>query len=783
MAYKVSLQPDPRILPMLGEINLSQERCIAELVDNSIDGFLMESRLNDLNYLPQVSVDLPPTQDDPKTARIVVRDNGPGMSPEVLAKAVKAGWTGNDPVGNLGLFGMGFNIATARLGRITQVWTTKSGEKEWKGLEIDFQKLVSEKSFETDLLIKSKTDPDTSGTEIVITKLKPEQAAWFRKQTNRSKLKTFFSKVYSTMLRAKGYPIHYRLLLCGKTVKPKQHCVWGDHGINRSVQTKKYGQIDALQVINHTLPSKSFCMNCWAWLPPNSTSCHACGEKNQIIDRQRKITGWLGILRYLSQTDYGIDFIRNGRKIEIQDRSLFRWERDGVIEDEYPIDDPRRRGRIVGEIHLDHCRVSYTKNRFDRDDAAWNEMIKFIRGEGPLRPDKAVQLGYTQNVSPLFLLFQAFRRSTPTSKVAGAYENLLVVKNNALANDFANKFCQGDPKYQNDSEWFKLVQEADNELLISGGSTKKRPTKKSAIPEKDNELSGIISPSPAHNRTDGHESIETESYNQEIIASLSRDFVDDISAMRFQVEAFDVESDHPKFNGVYQPWFLERKPNGTYTFFVEKVNDVFKDGFTILDALLSEISHTIVLLSRDQNIPPLFSTVLCSMRNKYIEDDALDADLLAQEASHELLRVSNFLADKFCKEDNLTFFNELNPIEQSTIISSMATSGIQDSQYIISRGLFLDFATPYTILGFVERHPEVFFDGNLWDAKYDGISYEDIDAKQMAQESILRQFTSLLNDIIWLSKQSSNTITEDKSGLLIRSKIALDTLRSYRDEQ
>jgi hypothetical protein len=34
-AHEFDLQPDPRILPMLGEINLSQWKCLAELVDNS----------------------------------------------------------------------------------------------------------------------------------------------------------------------------------------------------------------------------------------------------------------------------------------------------------------------------------------------------------------------------------------------------------------------------------------------------------------------------------------------------------------------------------------------------------------------------------------------------------------------------------------------------------------------------------------------------------------------------------------------------------------------------
>lgn len=781
MSHKVNLQPDPRILPMLGEINLSQERCIAELIDNAVDGFLMDIRFGKISYNPQVSVELPSPVDDPSSARITVRDNGPGMSPEVLEKAVKAGWTGNDPIGNLGLFGMGFNIATARLGRITQVWTTKSGDNEWLGVEIDFHKLISENSFETDLLSRPKTDPNTSGTEIVISKLKPDQASWLSKPINRGKLKTFFSKIYSTMLRTPGRPINFRLLLCGRAVRPKQHCIWGDNGENRSVQTKKYGHIDAYQPINITLPAKKFCLNCWTWLLPSANACHACGESNNIVDRSRKITGWLGILRYLSETEYGIDYIRNGRKIEVQDRSLFVWESDGVIEDEYPIDDPRRRGRIVGEIHLDHCRVSYTKDRFDRNDAAWLEMKNYVRGEGPLRPDKAAQLGYTQNVSPLFLLFQAFRRSTPTSKVAGAYENLLVVKNNELAVEYARKFDQGDPKYLDDSEWLKLVKEADSDLLFSGGSKHVKASTGVIQTGGDDELGGIIA-TVIPSGGSGNVIPASVSYKQELIASLSRDYVDDITAMRFQIEAFDVEDNHPKLNGTYQPWYLERDSRGTYKFYIERQNSIFCSNFSILDALISEVAHTIVLLSRDHQSPPLFSTVLCSLRNKYIQTEELEIDRLTRDASRELSVIAKSLAEKFGDDDNINFFNELSAFEQTSIIGKMAISGIHDSQLIISKGMFLEFATPYTILGFIERHPEVFFDGTFWDAKFSSISYEDIDAKRIAQESILRQFISLVNDVIWLSQQSLSAITDENEGLIIRAKIALEILRSYRDE-
>ena len=106
------LSPSPRVLPMLGEINLEQWRCIGELVDNSVDGFLHAKRVGTPIPEPFVHVSLP--EADREDAVVQIVDNGPGMTPEGLSRAVKAGWSGNNPTDNLGLFGMGFNIATAR---------------------------------------------------------------------------------------------------------------------------------------------------------------------------------------------------------------------------------------------------------------------------------------------------------------------------------------------------------------------------------------------------------------------------------------------------------------------------------------------------------------------------------------------------------------------------------------------------------------------------------------------------------------------------------------------
>ena len=173
------LQPDPRILPMLGEINLAQWRCLAELVDNAIDGFLLVLREGGSLTDPEVLINLP-THDE-GSARLTVSDNGPGMTAERLERAVRAGWSGNSPIDSLGMFGMGFNIATARLGTMTTVWTSQSGAAEEHGLRVDFDELRKQRHFRTPRLTRPKTDSSTSGTCVTIERLKPEQRAWLAK--------------------------------------------------------------------------------------------------------------------------------------------------------------------------------------------------------------------------------------------------------------------------------------------------------------------------------------------------------------------------------------------------------------------------------------------------------------------------------------------------------------------------------------------------------------------------------------------------------------------------
>src|ERR1700735_2406028 len=192
MTQELDLTPAPRVLQMLGEINLEQWRCRAELIDNSIDGFIDAARAGAPIAQPETAFSIPTA--DTENARVSVKDNGPGMSLETLENALRAGWSGNDPLSKLGLFGMGFNIATARLGIVTEVWTSRRGDPEQVGVGIDLEELRASGSYKVPRQTRAKANHEDHGTEIVVTRLKPEQRAYLARANNRATIKKHLAK-------------------------------------------------------------------------------------------------------------------------------------------------------------------------------------------------------------------------------------------------------------------------------------------------------------------------------------------------------------------------------------------------------------------------------------------------------------------------------------------------------------------------------------------------------------------------------------------------------------
>lgn len=465
---QIEVTPTPRVLSMLGEIEFAPWRCLAELCDNSFDhglSLIRQGKLDpDDNF--RVSVVLPKSSDSAREAEVTVMDTGEGMTLAELNNAVRAGWTGNDPFENLGLFGMGFNIATARLGQRTRVMTTKRGDTHWVGVEIDLRELQERGTFEVPVVREQKDDPDVHGTRIQVSRLNAgnyEDLTGNRIRRTRERL----GDVYAPLLLEHAATIELRVN--GQVVTPRNYCVWDD---SRTVHYSgaNAGEIPAVIRFAHELPEGAACDDCRRWQDKNNTACQFC-ESNNLSLRPRYIHGWVGVQRYLDTSDYGIDFVRNGRKILIRDKQLFTWDdpnslsNDGLIE--YPVEPPANNGRLIGQVHIDHVPVEYKKTTFV-DGPEWKAVRDFIRGDGgPLRPNTRREAGYPGLADgPLGKLYRAFNANRPGARhlIPGNGTQALHEK----AREWGKKFHDGDPDYQDDAVWWAAVQ--THERIASAGA-------------------------------------------------------------------------------------------------------------------------------------------------------------------------------------------------------------------------------------------------------------------------------------------------------------------------
>ena len=194
------------------------------------------------------------------------------------------------------------------------------------------------------------------------------------------------------------------------------------------------------------------------WQQPGKEVCDECGSTS-LRRRDRRIHGWLGIQRHLDKREFGIDFLRNGRKILQHDQRLFQWSNPNDplagVDIEYPVELAIQGGRIIGEIHLDHVPVTYQKDAFEYGDRSWKAAVDFLRGPGPMLPQKAKAAGYGENTSPLARLVKGYRRNDPGLRNLIPGDGTRAIHEETRA--WARKFWHGDPDYQTDQHWWDAV--------------------------------------------------------------------------------------------------------------------------------------------------------------------------------------------------------------------------------------------------------------------------------------------------------------------------------------
>lgn len=731
------LTPSPRVLRMLGQIDFRPWQCLAELIDNAIDSFL-EGRRAAMILNPAVQVTmpgLPELRSGGGSIRVV--DNGIGMATETLEKAVRAGYSGNDPVEKLGLFGMGFNISTARLGRRTEVWTITPDAQEWTGVVIDFDELEKAGQFKAPRLSRPRGigEEQRHGTEIVISKLDEDRVRPLIAGRGKTAVFKKLGKIYSRLIQE----INLEITIDRERVIHTPHCVWDN---SRHVETP-IGPVAAIQPIDVKLEPRPYCTTCWIWLNEGDDTCHACGLSDSVKLRERVIRGWIGIQRFFDRWHYGIDLIRNGRVIEELDQGFFSWENpNGDVELEYPIDTMYWGGRIVGELEIDFVRISHQKDAFDKRDPQWAYVVKAIRGDGPLRPNIAKGWGYEMNVSPLGRLFAGYR----TARVCGLHH--LVPGDtsgqgiNAECTRWADQFWAGDPAYQTDEKWYEAVLIAEEARKKPSSKSKEEveegagpaPFSTEEVPEEEVVPPGTAQEKPPLFEDDA--SISGSYELKEMVGSPSME----VRARRL-VEGQLENSQAVRFTVHRNEAIFEYNPADQY----------FESSLaTPSDCLIRELSYQLLSRSQESQGTWPITRVEYELRKRYFSDTLVDVDELGKYASAFVDELREFLLeelpDRAPIDRSILSDSDLDVIRTRLVIQGQA--GEESVNEVISSGQFPRYLGRDFLPKAVRWWPELILDGHFLSVAYETVV-------EPVKQSVLEQVASALRDVVWLCEQAT----------------------------
>lgn len=769
----VDITPTPRVLRVLGELPFAPWQCFAELIDNSVDAFNKaeecEDRRIDIFWASER------VAQDERT--IEIQDNGPGMTIEQITSAVKAGYTSNDPIDNLGLFGLGFNIATAKLGDKTIVCSTRNGDSQWVGVEIDFDQLSRDHTFNAPVLYKEKEDFADHGTRIIISSLK--NGVYTSVKTRETAIRKQLENVYAHLLNKGDVDIYIQ----NKRLSPKKYCVW-----SKSRYVIRDGErIYAIQDIDRVLGSSFFDIdkNCYLTADQEDELQTKLdnGEPlpSHIIRRQKRLKGWVGIQRYFDTNDFGIDFIRNGRKILLSNKDAFSFENEftGTSILQYPVElGSTVGGRIVGEIEVDYLIPTYQKNDFDRTDISWKQTLEALRGVGPILPKLRRDMGYGDaNTSPIGLLANAYRRTEKGTK------NLALAR--SVASEFLAYFQQGNPDYMEDDKWWQAVVESDRDNA-SGNADQAGEVDSGETPSDDpsnyisGDAGGIEIPPTTPTETAAipappiTSSIDWLLQNSIEQASLSRKYTYE-HQMPFNVKVHKMNHGKKIYdNGISIPCLFTSDSIDCDFFFDDSHEIIAQFPNTPESMLLFHLARKFA--SRDSaNEMMIYSKLMA----ENFPEKRIDKASLKEQA--EL--IFEDLREKLAKHLEMRYSAVLSCIKEASGETEETMSSILSDPELYqafalgtSEGIaVIDYVPVKTIVRLVSAFPEELFDGKVFTALYSKIDHADPNVVTRLRDESRERVVSLLKDAqIILGGQTAHSLTKDE---LSRFSLSLNILK------
>ncbi|MDA8905212.1 ATP-binding protein [Candidatus Thioglobus sp.] len=737
MAETIDLTPSPRVLRMLGEIDFKAWQCLCEIIDNSIDSYSSES-FKELKVTPKIKVKLPTNTATTlkESDMLEIEDNAEGMTIEELNKNLKAGYSSNGPSDKMGLFGMGFNIATARLGTKTIIITTTKSSSEFIKVTIDFQEMEKLGHFlaPVERIAKKADQMNDHGTIVGITQLRTEHV---KPLYRRKKQVEVLGKIYGRLLSEKDIKIEYS----GHNCKPIKHCTWSEY---RNGQNKN-GSVPAKINIDESLGEMKFCSTCWIWIDNSELICPSCEDHSSVKKRERRIKGWVGIQRYFDKKHFGIDFIRNGRVIEELDKSFFDWLDPNTEEEEleYPVDGHGGLGRIVGELEIDFVKVTHQKDAFDKNTQDWRDVRLFIRGDSPIRPNIAKNLGYPPNTSPIARLFSAFRKTT------GSVANLVPVKSNGSAmikdpyiDELKKKFFDGLSDYIEDKKWWELVNQ----------TIKDEDEEDEDDPFDDENEGGGKGENEGGGKgenegeDEGENEGEDDSFKTKPDTFLSQKYrLDLFKNIDIRVIAEEAQEGHHA-----DGFQVELKGNELIFIYWPK-SPIFRENLIQpADFLINELSYHFHIISQNEVSKVPISVVEMKLRDKYFSDLHPTLSELRRQVEifqEDLIDHFKSKTPKFKINISVISKNDLDAIRKK-----LAQNEFLDSAKIeeaLEKGEFMSYASFNALKSLMIEHPQLVFDGVFFSKKWTSNKLNS----EMLQDK--EEMQSFLNDIEWFNENSS----------------------------
>ncbi len=726
ISRQLDVTPDPQVLELFAALEIPAAGCLAELIDNSVDGFRLggtEGGLIDIQI---------------EHSKLTFSDNGPGMTLDELERSLKAGSSSKRKVGELGLFGIGFNLATMKLGVQTTVFTKTEDDKLWNKVVINVRDMIKENSFKIDSSLEDIDLGFESGTYIEL-KLRKEFAGALGRQKSIRDLRASIGRRYTFILRTKVFGLEgdvahdkrdFVIRLNTEKIKPFMPCIW-------NADRKMANGEAAVQLIDKRLVETQVCQDCRTEMPIEVSSCESCGGQD-LIEQPRRIWGWLGVQRCLETEEYGVDLIRNGRTIEEGCKDFFKFKDPdtGSVENEYPIEQTNR-GRIVGEIHCDHVPVEFTKQSFERTQS-FNKVQETLRGTTWLRPQYAVAHCGERNESPMAVMFSGVRRIDPGTKylTPGNGKKAILVE----AKNWVKKFHAGDPDYETDQKWW--------DACVSHEKPPQKPPIPATVPPSG--PSPLAGPNPTLPTSSPHTTPanKKEKTIKELAdqwkagarkrPDLSKPIYLKVIEHKFEMEVYETVSKIiPPGDTTERAAFLLPTSGANFEIYVNRHHPLIdKWGRQTTDIALGEASNHLYR----QGKRATYSVVFAELIENFPDEE--DSEITIRARCEELKKSIRTILPKQIEGDSTAIWSEISETERIKITQTASDHSKMDINKLSEAGAFGQFVTWRALTEIIAYRAELVFGGRVFTQALGG------NIPTLARERVISNTISAISDLI-----------------------------------